>query len=121
MKKTVLIVEDEVLVGMMLARNIEGAGFSVCEVVGTGEDAVAAAERHRPGVILMDVSLSGEMDGIEAAGRIRSLLGIPVVFFTGYRQDKHLMARANEVNALAVLDKLGPIEDIVAALDSAFR
>lgn len=119
MRKTVLIVEDEVLVGMMLARNIEGFGLSVCEVVGTGEDAVAAAERHRPGVILMDVSLGGEMDGMEAAGRIRDLLGIPVVFFTGYYQDKHLMKRAKEVQALAVLDKLGPIEDIVTALESA--
>jgi hypothetical protein len=121
MKKTVLIVEDEVLVGMMLARNLEGCGFSVCEVVGTGEDAVAAAGRCRPGVVLMDVSLGGIMDGIEAADRIKKQLGIPVVFFTGYHQDKQLMTRAKEVQALAVLDKLGPIEDIVAAVESAFH
>lgn len=121
MKKNVLIVEDEVLVGMMLARNLEGSGFSVCDVVGTGEDAVAAAERYLPGVILMDVSLGGKMDGIEAAGMISSRLGIPVVFFTGYHQDKQLMTKAKKVQALAVLDKLGPIEDIVAALESAFR
>lgn len=120
MKKTVLIVEDEVLVAMMLARKIEEHGFSVSDVVGTGEEALTAAERYLPGVILMDVSLGGEMDGLEAAGKIRERLGIPVIFFTGYNRDQNLMVRANEVQALAVLDKLGPIEDIVAALESAF-
>lgn len=120
MNKVVLIVEDEVLVGMMLARKIAGYGFTVCDVVGTGEEAVAAAEQYLPGVILMDVSLGGGMNGLEAAGRIRERLGIPVVFFTGYNRDQKLMARAEALQALAVLDKLGPIEDIVAALESAF-
>lgn len=120
MQKAVLIVEDEVLVGMMLAKKIEGYGFTVCDVVGTGEEAVVAAERSVPGVILMDVSLGGEMDGIEAAGLIRERLGVPVIFFTGYHQDRSLMERAKEVQALAVLDKLGPVEDIIAAIESAF-
>lgn len=120
MKKVVLIVEDEVLVGMMLARKLEGYGFTVCDVVGTGEEAVTAAERDQPGVILMDVSLGGEIDGIEAAGMIRLKQDIPIIFFTGYRQDCGLMARAEGVQAMAVLDKLGPVEDILAAIDSAF-
>lgn len=120
MDRIVLIVEDEVLVGMMLARKIAAFGFTVCAVVTTGEDGLEVAERERPGVILMDVSLAGELDGLEAARLVRDRLGIPVVFFTGYNRDSNLMARAKEVGALAVIDKLGPIEDMVAALEKAF-
>lgn len=120
MKKVVLIVEDEVLVGMMLARKIEAHGLDVCEVVNTGEEALAAVADYSPGVVLMDVSLGGEMDGIDAAKLIRDKFATPVVFFTGYDQDKALLERAAEVEALAVLDKLGPVEEIIAALERAF-
>jgi DNA-binding NarL/FixJ family response regulator len=120
MEKTVLIVEDEVLVGMMLTKRIEEYGFTVCDLVSTGEDALIAAAKLSPGVVLMDVSLAGEMDGIEAGAIIRSSLGVPVIFFTGYQQDRYLMERAMEVQPLAVLDKLGPIEVIIAALNLAF-
>lgn len=121
MSRVVLIVEDEVLVGMMLARKIEEFGFSVCAVVTTGEEGLVVAEREKPGVILMDVSLGGEMDGIEAARLVRERLGIPVVFFTGYNRDENLLARTREVHALAVIDKLGPVEELVAALAKGFN
>jgi len=121
MNRGVLIVEDEVLVGMMLARKIEASGFTVCAVVASGEEALAVALQDKPGVILMDVSLGGQMDGIETARQIRKRLEIPVVFFTGYNRDEALMTRAAEVEALAVLDKLGPVEDMVAALSKAFN
>lgn len=120
MERAVLIVEDEVLVGMMLARKLEAVGYTVVGIVGTGEEAVAAAKRDRPGAVLLDVSLGGELDGIEVARRIREFAPIPAIFFTGYNRDSRLMARAAEVQALAVLDKLGPIEELLAALEQAF-
>jgi CheY-like chemotaxis protein len=120
MERKVLIVEDEVLVGMMLARTLEVAGYSVLGVVGTGEEAVAAAKERRPGAMLLDVSLGGDVDGIEVARRIREFETIPVIFFTGYNRDSRLMDRAAEVQALAVLDKLGPVEELLAALEKAF-
>lgn len=120
LSRKVLIVEDEVLVGMMLAKKIEDYGFSVCGVVGTGEEAVSAAELHDPGAVLMDVSLGGPMDGIDAGREIRKKSNVPIVFFTGYQQDKNLMARAEKIQPLAVLDKLGTIEDVVAVLERAF-
>lgn len=118
--RKVLIVEDEALVGMMLAKKIEITGFCVCEVVSTGEEAVSAAELHSPGVILMDVSLGGQMDGIEAGSEIQKKLDIPIVFFTGYHQDKHLLKRAERIKPLAVLDKLGTFDEVVAVLRKAF-
>jgi len=121
MSRIVLIVEDEVLVGMMLARKIEEFGFTVCGVVTTGEEGLEVAEREKPGVILMDISLGGEIDGIETARQVMERLDIPVVFFTGYNRDDNLMAMAEEVKALAVIDKLGPVEDLVEALAKGFN
>lgn len=119
-EKTVLVVEDEVLVGMMLARKIGENGYRVCGVVTTGEEVLAAALKHRPGAILMDISLGGEINGIEAARRLRKELAVPVIFFTGYNRDQEMLARAAEVGALAVLDKLGPVEEMMVALNRAF-
>lgn len=121
MERVVLIVEDEVLVGMMLAKKIAAYGFHVCDVVSTGEEAVEIFEQQKPGAVLMDVSLGGEMDGIETAGIIRAKYSVPIIFFTGYNQDKGLMQRAGEVQPLAMLDKLGPIESVISALEKAFN
>ena len=120
-RKKILIVEDEVLVAMMLARKLEDQGFQVCDVVGTGEEAIAANEEHAPGAILMDVSLGSEMDGIEAGVMIRADSDVPIVFFTGYYQDKKLLKRAEAVQPLGVLDKLGPVTDILTVLNKAFQ
>ncbi len=120
-QKKILIVEDEVLVAMMLARKLEGQGFEVCDVVGTGEEAIAANEKHAPGAILMDVSLGSEMDGIEAGIMIRDESSVPIVFFTGYYQDKKLLRRAEAAQPLGVLDKLGPVSDILTVLNKAFQ
>ena len=120
-QKKILIVEDEVLVAMMLARKLEGQGFQICDVVGTGEEAITANEEHAPGAILMDVSLGSEMDGIEAGIMIRAESDVPIVFFTGYYQDKKLLKRAEVVQPLGVLDKLGPVTDILTVLNKAFQ
>lgn len=119
--KRILIVEDEALVGMMLARKVESHGFDVCEVVGTGEEAVAAYHSHDPGVILMDVSLGGSMDGIDAGREIRQTSEVPIVFFTGYYRDQKLLKRAEEIRPLAVLDKLGSIDELLSVLHGAFH
>lgn len=118
--KKILIVEDEALVGMMLARKVESHGFFVCDVVGTGEEAVTAFHSHVPGVILMDVSLGGSMDGIDAGREIRLTSEVPIVFFTGYYRDQKLLERAEEIRPLAVLDKLGAIDELISILDGAF-
>ena len=120
-QKKILIVEDEVLVAMMLARKLEDQGFQVCDVVGTGEEAIKANKEHAPGAILMDVSLGSEMDGVEAGIMIRADSDVPIVFFTGYYQDKKLLRRTEAVQPLGVLDKLGPVEEILTVLNKAFQ
>ena len=91
-KVQVLIVEDEAIVSMDLRYKLEAMGHLVLAEVGSGEEAVEAASRLLPDVVLMDIRLNGKMDGIDAAGEIRRQLNIPVVYLTSHA-DNDTLAR----------------------------
>jgi two-component system, response regulator PdtaR len=81
-KATILLVEDEVIIAMEIKNRLQNLGYEVTSVVDTGEDAIKKAESDKPDLIIMDIRIHGEMDGIEAADIIRSRFGIPVIFST---------------------------------------
>ena len=78
-----LIVEDEAIIAFELKVILERAGYVVTDVAYTAEEAMKAAEAERPDVILMDVLLKGEEDGIHIAERINGLFKVPILFITG--------------------------------------
>jgi signal transduction histidine kinase len=92
-KTKVLIVEDEAIVAADLANKLEYLGYRVSGSVSNGEEALAIAAEQRPDVVLMDIRLSGSLDGIETAGRIRREHGIPVVYVTAH-SDPDTLTRA---------------------------
>ncbi|HID74002.1 MAG TPA: PAS domain S-box protein, partial [Thermoplasmata archaeon] len=87
------MVEDESIVAMDISTTLQSLGYEVVGTAATGEDAIVMAEEKRPDLILMDIVLKGDMDGVEAAEQIRSILDIPVVYLTAYSDDQTL-ARA---------------------------
>jgi len=87
MNGRVLIVEDEPIVALDLQQEIEDFG---CEVVGLAEsadEALAAVEENRPDLAMMDIRITGSMDGIETARLLRDTYGVPVIFLTSYSDD----------------------------------
>jgi PAS domain S-box-containing protein len=82
-----LVVEDELIVGKEIEQNLKGFGYDVIGVVAVGEVAVALASEERPDLILMDIHLRGEMDGISTAREIRKVHDVPVIFLTAYSDD----------------------------------
>lgn len=86
----ILIVEDEGIVAEDIRRSLQKLGYVVSSVVSSGEAAVKKAEENNPDLVLMDIVLQGEMDGIEAAERIHSHFNIPVVYLTAYSDVKTL-------------------------------
>ena len=107
-KFNVLVVEDEAIVSMDLRYKLEALGYSVPAEIRSGEEAVEAASRLHPDVVLMDIGLSGEMDGIEAAAQIRGQFDIPVVYITAYIDDATL-ERAESTEPVGYL--LKPFDD----------
>src|SRR6201989_3052129 len=81
---TVLLVEDEPLLVFDLTDELEEMGYTVLDSTATGEQAIRLAEVQRPDVVVMDVSLSGELSGTQAGQIIHSQLNIPVVYLTAY-------------------------------------
>ncbi len=86
----ILVVEDESIVAEDIRMTLEKLGYSVPSVVTSGDMAVKKAKEDVPDLVLMDIMLQGSMDGIEAAGRIRSGFNIPVVYLTAYGDEKIL-------------------------------
>ncbi len=92
-KTTVLIVEDEAIVAADLASKLGQLGYEVVGTVATGEEAVETVCRLQPGIVLMDVWLQGDMDGIEATGAIHRRFDVPVIYLTAH-SDAATLARA---------------------------
>jgi len=114
----VLIVEDDVLQADNLEALVTLRGHKICGSVRTGEAAVALAKAAAPDVVLMDVALAGSMDGIEAAGHIRSQATCGVIFITAYG-DRAKTDSMWQVNPIAVLTKPVGESEIQAAIEQA--
>jgi len=106
-KIRILIVEDEGLIARDVEDMVRNAGYEVCAVVGTGEEAVEKAESTRPDLILMDIILRGTMDGVEAAEKIRERFNIPVIYLTAHT-DENTLQRAKLTEPLGYT--LKPVE-----------
>jgi diguanylate cyclase (GGDEF)-like protein/PAS domain S-box-containing protein len=104
MNNSILIVEDERIIALDLQRRLEKFGFHVCGLVPSGREAIDSAGEMAPDVILMDIMLSGDIDGIEAAVQIRKLYQIPVIFLTAYA-DENTLQRAKEAEPFGYILK----------------
>jgi CheY-like chemotaxis protein len=81
--KRIVLVEDERIVALALKHELTALGFEVVALASTAVDAVAATVKHQPDVILMDIMIDGDVDGIEAARQIAKMCSIPIVYLTG--------------------------------------
>ena len=101
---SVLIVEDEFLIAQSLAMMVEDCGLTVCASTDTADDAVRLAFLHRPSLVLMDVRLKGEKDGVDAAFAIWARSPVPVIYITGSAEPKNV-ARINTDHPAGLLFK----------------
>ncbi len=83
-KARIMIVEDEGLVALQIKETLENLGYQVPAIALSGEEAVAKISGSEPDLVLMDIQLKGEINGIQAAKRIHGALEVPVVFLTAY-------------------------------------
>jgi two-component system, response regulator PdtaR len=123
-KRKVLIVEDDKLLALVEERLVERLGFEVVGTAVTGEEAIALVKDSKPDIILMDISLKGDMDGIDAVEKIRKYASTPVIYLSG-NSDKFNFERAKKTGFVDYLvkpvtadDLVGPLKNAVAALAS---
>lgn len=108
LKVKILVVEDESIVAMDIKHRAEGLGYEVTAITPSGEEALEEVASNQPDLVLMDIVLKGEMDGIEAAQKIRDSYDIPVVYLTAY-SDERTLKRAKITEPFGYIIK--PFED----------
>jgi CheY-like chemotaxis protein len=105
MKKVkILIVEDEAIIAMDIEKTIIELGHKVTNNVNSTKDIFQSIENDEPDIILMDIDLKQEVDGIEITKKIHQKKYIPVIYLTGYDKDE-IMERAIETNPIGYLLK----------------
>lgn len=107
-KANILVVEDETIVAKYIQKWLRSLGYSVPAVVSSGEEAIEKTEEIHPDLVLMDIVLKGNMDGIETARRIRARLNIPIIFLTAYA-DENTLERAKVTEPFGYIIK--PFEE----------
>lgn len=117
----ILVVEDEIIVARTIASQLEELGYSVAGVASSGLAAINKASNSQPDLVLMDVMLKGEMDGITAASRICSQYDIPVVFLTAYTDENTLQRAKNTLPLGYIVKPFSPIELRVAVELALFK
>lgn len=119
-KARIMVVEDEALVALDLTAKLRQLDYEVPGGAFTGEEAVQQAEVLLPDLVLMDIHLAGEMDGVEAARQIHHQFHIPIVFLTAYSDDTTL-ERAKSSEPLGYLIKPFEQRELYTTLEMALH
>lgn len=118
-KARILIVEDEVVVAEDIKKRLLDLGYEVASIEHTGHGAIEAAEKTNPDLVLMDIMLKGNMDGIKAAGVIKDRLKLPVIFLTAFSDDETL-SRAKITEPYGYLLKPFEERELHSTIEMAF-
>lgn len=116
--KKVLIVEDDLILNLLYESYMEKLGFETEGELVYGKTAIETAKKVDPDLILMDISLEGDMDGIEAMLEIRKFSSVPVIYITG-NSDKSHQERAKSTNYTDYLIKPIEFNELKASLAKA--
>ncbi|MCP4214313.1 MAG: response regulator [bacterium] len=99
-----LIIEDEALIALDLQMSLRELGYDAYKIVSNGRDAIKSVENDKPDILLLDIHLAGEMDGIDTALKVRSFSDVPIIFITGY-STTGLSEEVKHIKPLAMFEK----------------
>jgi diguanylate cyclase (GGDEF)-like protein/PAS domain S-box-containing protein len=116
----IMIVEDEGITAMHLGRVLDGLGYSVITAVSSAEEAIERAGERRPDLVLMDIRLRGEMDGVQAAQVLRERFNIPVIFLTAHADDA-ILERAKVTEPYGYILKPFAQRDVRVTIEMALH
>jgi len=104
----IMIVEDERIVALDIKSSLGNLGYTILAIVSSGETALKKIAENQPDLVLMDINLKGEMDGVETAEKVRANFNIPVIYLTAYA-DKNTLQRAKVTEPFGYM--LKPFEE----------
>lgn len=115
---SIMVVEDERVVASDLEETLVRLGYDIVASIGSGEECLRLALTRQPDLVLMDIRIKGELDGVETAARLKAELDVPVIYLTAYADDETL-ARARETDAHGYLLKPFRASELKSAIEIA--
>lgn len=119
-KGNVFIVEDDMLLSLVEERLIKKLGYNVVGKATSGKEAIPKIKKSKPDIILMDISLDGNLDGIETMSQIRNFSSVPVIYLSG-NSDQLNLERAKKTKFVDYLVKPITERDLVVPLQKAIK
>jgi CheY-like chemotaxis protein len=119
-KGTILLVEDDDIVAKVADWRLKNLGYEVCGRATAGAEAMELVVKQKPDLVLMDINIRGEIDGIETARMIKKGFSIPVVFLTSHSEGPTL-ERAKETNPDGFILKPFEDNDLRVAIELAMK
>lgn len=117
-KTRILVVEDVPNVATVLKARLGQFGYDVCDVATTGPGAIQSARDHQPDIILMDIMLEGEMNGIEAAGKINETMDVPIIYLSCLN-DQAVLERALKTHPYGFIMKPYDKDELRFSIENA--
>lgn len=117
-KTKILVVEDQTIVALNIKNRLRNLGYAVPVAVVSGKEAIKEAELTNADLVLMDIMLKGDMDGIEAARIIKSRFGIPIIYLTACT-DFETLERAKLTDPEGYISKPFKEEDLYENIEAA--
>jgi len=119
-EKSILLVEDDDIIARVADWRLKNLGYSVCGRATTGSEAMELVGKHKPDIVLMDINLKGDIDGIETAGMIKRDFNIPVIYVTSH-SDGITLERAKATNPDGFIVKPFDDTDLRVAIELALK
>lgn len=117
---SILIVEDDNVIAQIADWRLKNLGYKVCGKAATGAEAMELLEKHKPDIVLMDINIKGDIDGIETAKLMKERFSIPVVYVTSHSEGPTL-ERAKETKPDGFILKPFDDDDLRVAIELALR
>jgi hypothetical protein len=114
----ILLVEDEAIVARDLAQRLEGLGYEITGTAASGAEALSLALSTRPGLVFMDITIQGPIDGVETAKRLSKQMDVPIVFLTAHT-DTGTIQRAKQARPYGYLIKPLDERDLLTTVEMA--
>jgi two-component system, response regulator PdtaR len=116
----VLLVEDDNIIAKVAEWRLKNLGYTLCGRASTGAEAMELVVRNKPDIVLMDINIKGEIDGIETARMIKKGFNIPVVYVTSH-SDGPTLERAKETQPDGFIMKPFEDNDLRVAIELALK
>ena len=119
-QRDILIVEDDFIQSFVLEHQLKSFSYNVIGIAKSGEEAIVLAEKYKPDVVIMDISLKGKLDGVETAKMLLESSDISIIYISGHLKEFY-RNRVKQTNYIDIIDKPFSRNELADVMDKCIK